>query len=450
MTEPSKPIDPATEEAQDWLKDLAAKSWEPELIISGAAIYLTSGLPEWIDNAFHFYEINLAFGEEVGVDMLATLGLLFFKCAAYMLTIAFVTHFTLRAFWVAMVGLLSVFPQDIDYQKVPKLSDHAKQVMREKLGTFQAHVVQLDRLCSNLLSVAFFIALSIANIAFLYLVIFMVLSLTRLFVPAFVLEDYGVFLYFTFLSFTLIPALFMGLGRLAWVKARPEWIARLFAWQWGSTALLFPLTRNVFTRLGYMFQTNIPPKVFRRYQVLVAVVFAILIIVLRVQLADSDRIHTRTYFGSDDAYRVLPAHYDNLRPKGGLIRTASIQTEVLKDNYLKLFIAYPKKLDPKISPLCPKLNLPDSMPREKARTKRNQVYLACFEAYFKVYVNDSLYRAPGFVWHLHPNAGERGVLAYLSAKGFRHGANQLRITEPHPDSVGVERKVVVIPFWYLP
>jgi hypothetical protein len=452
--QPKLPSPNQSEDAQAWLKELATRSWEPELIISGAAIYLTSGLPEWIDAGFNFYELHLAPGYHTdfkgsGTETLATLGLLFFKCGAYLLTSAFVVHFTLRAFWVAMLGLLSVYPQDIDYQQVRRVNEYGKQYLAGALGTFQAFTVRLDRLCSTFLSVAFYLALVLGNIAFIYLAMFTLLSLVRLVVPAPVMERYDTVLYFAFVSLTMLPALFLGLANLRWAKESPKLQARFFHWQWAATGVLFPFSRDAFTRLGYMFQTNVPRRTFGRYQVAFGVLLAITLIGLLVQRVGS-RLDSRTYFGTDEAFRAYPVHYDNLRPKGELIRTASIQAEVVRDGYLRLFIAYPKSLDPIIEPRCPEPVVPDSVPLEQARAIRNRTNLACFGRYFRVYVNDSLQRDLAYVWHVHPNAGERGLLTYVPVRGLRPGANQLRLAEPKPDSAGRERRVAAIPFWYLP
>jgi hypothetical protein len=176
---------------------------------------------------------------------------------------------------------------------------------------------------------------------------------------------------------------------------------------------------------------------------------AITLIGLLVQRVGG-RLDSRTYFGTDEAFRAYPVHYDNLRPKGELIRTASIQAEVVRDGYLRLFIAYPKSLDPIIEPRCPEPVVPDSVPLEQARAIRNRTNLACFGRYFRVYVNDSLQRDLAYVWHVHPNAGERGLLTYVPVRGLRPGANLLRLAEPKPDSAGRERRMAAIPFWYLP
>jgi hypothetical protein len=266
----------------------------------------------------------------VGIELLASLGLLFFKCAAYMLTAAFVAHFTLRAFWVATIGLLSVFPQDIEYDRLPKLGDHAKKAMRIQLGTFQSFIVRLDRTCSTLLSIAFLIALSIANISIIYLAMFILLSFVRLVVPIGIMEEYEVVLYFVFLALTLLPAVFMGLGNTKWAKKRPDLETRLFRWQWAATGILFPFTRDPFTRLGYMFQSNISRSAYNRYKLLIGVTLSVLLLFFKLQHDAGNRLDTRTYYGTDEPYRVYPVHYDNLRTKGSRIITSSCSSRIPK------------------------------------------------------------------------------------------------------------------------
>ena len=138
----------------DWMQEVASRSFEPELLISGAAIYLTSNVPSLIEWSFDYYTQNLL----SDVDALdAALPLLiygFLKSNAYILIFTFLIHFIMRAFWVGMIGLISVYPDDIQYDKIKNFDAYFKSFFKEKLGKTEDFIIRLDKRCSVIFSSA--------------------------------------------------------------------------------------------------------------------------------------------------------------------------------------------------------------------------------------------------------------------------------------------------------
>ncbi|MCU0450330.1 MAG: hypothetical protein MUC97_10910 [Bernardetiaceae bacterium] len=440
---------PTPENQQDWLRELATKSWEPELIISAAAIYLTGSLPEWIDAGFFYFDFNLADGDLTSANQLALMGILFFKLTAYFLTAGFVAHFVLRAFWVSALGLQSVLPNEINYDKVGTLSQFGRQMARQKLGSFADFIVRLDKTCSTLLSVVFYFAIVGVNVALLYLTIFGFTYLIKGFFPThFQTITWVVRLVVLGFSIVLIGAAL--LAKTKWIDRHPALARGLWRLQWGLPRILFPLGFNGFYRLGLMFQSNLS----KRTYALAVVGFALSLMVgLAVMLVNQRGMPLKTrdfYTRYSDNYHLATTQYDNLRPKGRAIYYASIPSEAVTGPHLKLFIAYPKILDSELAKFCRQPPLPTSLPEPARIEQRTAAYVACFDRYFQVSLNDSLCQNLDYLFARHPNQGEVGLFTYLSTRACRPGKNLLKITRPHPDSLARRETYTVIPFWYLP
>lgn len=81
-------------------------TWEIELLLSGATVFalvqLAGSLPEW--GGYLLPRLSALWQQVVG------LGLVYFQTGVIVLCVAFVLHLMLRAYWVALVGMDSVYP----------------------------------------------------------------------------------------------------------------------------------------------------------------------------------------------------------------------------------------------------------------------------------------------------------------------------------------------------
>ncbi|MCI4567227.1 hypothetical protein [Lysobacter sp. CFH 32150] len=89
-------------------------TWEVELLISGVAVFAMLQLPGWLDDAWFALEPRL------GMIWFEPLLFVYFyaKSAAVMLAATFVIHLLLRARWIALVGMDSVYPDGILWERL--------------------------------------------------------------------------------------------------------------------------------------------------------------------------------------------------------------------------------------------------------------------------------------------------------------------------------------------
>ena len=132
-----------------WLQRLKDESWEAELLVAAISIYGTLQLfvfVEWVTDVFidtlpqSFYFVAY--------------GVVYSALAAFsILSSMFIIHFMLRAYWVGLVGLNSVFA-DYHSDNTPNTALYMKKLV-ETLPKLEHSIEQADRLCSVIFSAAF-------------------------------------------------------------------------------------------------------------------------------------------------------------------------------------------------------------------------------------------------------------------------------------------------------
>ncbi|RKN05780.1 hypothetical protein D7035_21240, partial [Aquimarina sp. AD1] len=145
----------------NWLQRLKDESWEAELLVSAIAIFGTFQLFKvinWVTNMF----IDWLVPEQYIVGyFISFMGLL----AVSILVSMFVIHFLLRAYWIGLVGLNSVFPdyslKDSVYSEI-----YTKRILAI-LPKLKDSIQKIDDLCSVTFSAAFAILLIYTYLAVL-------------------------------------------------------------------------------------------------------------------------------------------------------------------------------------------------------------------------------------------------------------------------------------------
>lgn len=439
-------MDSQEQENKNWLKEIAQRSWEPELLVSGAAIYLTSSLPTWIDSFYNYYVVDVLADRSSASANLPILSISFLNLIAYVLLVAFITHFAMRAFWVAIVGLTSVFPQDINYQNLPRYSDSFKEKIKDYLGSLQDYVVKLDKLCSALLSLAFLIAMILTGACGAYMLIFMLLGFLGLLIPNF--EAYEDLFYYLILSVLIIPAIIGSLATIPSLKNKP-FIANLhFKTYTIFSRLMFLFLSKPLQRVSFIFISNISRKTYY----LAITFFSVAMIVLMPFAFKSkvmERItQTRIFYSRDTPlYYIENDYYENLMNTNSPIIRAVIPSDVIKGNSLKVFISYPKRFDRELKKICQEPAQLDTLNKEEKRKSTDQYYLACLSKFFTISINDSLYKEE-FLFTKHHITKELGLVVYLPTYNFNVGKNILKIQRNYADSTKRKQGEDIIPFWF--
>lgn len=89
--------------------DRTARTWEVELLISGVAVFAMLQLPGWLDD--RVFELEPRLGDDWRPVLL--MSYFYAKSAAVVLAVTFALHLLLRAQWIALVGMHSVYPRGV-------------------------------------------------------------------------------------------------------------------------------------------------------------------------------------------------------------------------------------------------------------------------------------------------------------------------------------------------
>lgn len=443
------------QERQAELQALASNSWNLELIISGAAVFLATYLPGTVDRARQYYLENLALSDNPGKNSLPLLAYSFGEMVAWLLIAAFVGHFVMRAFWVGLVGLHAVYPEGIKYEQLPGQTDYSREQTRRRFGRLDDYILRLDRLCNQVFSFAFLIALFSLGISFAYLLIFSIIHLTPLFIPGKAGKLTSAAILLVFVLIIMMPSIFLLLLR----NKRFADNKRLQYWSDLSTRLsanmIMPLVGRPINYLNLTFTSNVSRK--RMYTVLVLVfilmfsgVFALLLRSM-FDLSGRTGFAFQSFFAQGAGSQLLDARrYDNLRPADQALPSVSIPADIVSEPFLRVFVAYPKSLDARLDQYCPAVALSDTLAKSMRRHLTDSIHLGCFSRFFHISVNDSTYAPAEWIFHQHPLQNTRGLLTYLPAAQFRQGKNVLMIRVPSEKNVDSLRTYGVVPFWYAP
>lgn len=440
-------------EAHDQLNELTNQSWNLELLISGAALFATLNLPALLDSVLTYYRFNLMTDTDYVHDVVPAQVIGLVKGVSYFLFGAFLAHFVMRAFWVGLLGLLAVYPSGIRYDQIHSLSQYARQRFSREMGSLPSYIVRLDQRCNVIFALAFSLVLVLLSVAAIYSLFILVETVLQLLLPGHLYQTVHEGVNWLFGIGILGIGLTISVLNLPRFRNNPRLAPIAFQLSqiisWLSLGLYRPLLYIVYT-----FYSQIPRQVLKWRLVWFFIVIGLVeILFMSAQLLQtmgaSEIIGTRSFITMRDPKRIANANaFDNLRTADQLIENASIQADVIREPYVRLFVSYPKVLDIELAKRFQKPVWPDSLSRKKRREKQAAWYLQTFEAYFGVYLNDSLYHSPGFLFTQRSDTGQPGLTTVLMTDNLKPGRNTLTITVP--DSVDKHQPYCQIPFWYVP
>jgi MFS family permease len=142
------------------MERLRDRTDELELIISSLTIFALFSLPGWlmgrISEVFTHLSTSLVVASSLGVTIVAGV--------SYGLAACFVVHLMARAYWVGLIGLRTVFPEGINWDKTPGMGPLSRRYYRDLLPDLDTVIQKTDRLASSLFAV-----ISMLTLSFLWL-----------------------------------------------------------------------------------------------------------------------------------------------------------------------------------------------------------------------------------------------------------------------------------------
>ena len=422
-------------------------TWELELLISGAVLFALFQLPGVLDGLFARLEVHATATMRPALFFVS----LYTKAMVLALTAAFVTHLIARAYWVGLVGLLSVFPNGVRWDEF-KSGPIGKAVYRERLSSLPSIIARTDNFCSVLFSFGFLIVIFFAyTILITGLFGALAFGIAQLFLHGRYVRE----IFFGFAALlAILPAIAAIVDRQFGARMQPSSTgartirtAMKVMYYVSALAVTGPIFLTLVTNFGRR----------RMLAIFYAVLIAIFIWVAADRLARSDRlsINSYDYIASSNTYGVDYRYYESQRAAGELYpRVPSIQSDVIRDPYIKLFIPYlPTRHNADVAARCPAVRpLQDRGIQIGAEPlvadSLAAPVLRCLAEIHQVTLNGASIADLDFRFYEHPTTGVKGIIAYIAADNLPKGRNTLVVQQaPIPDEPGRKLQPYVIPFW---
>jgi hypothetical protein len=425
------------------------RTWELELLISGAVTFALLQLPATVDRWYFSTEPMVT-----GNTRYLLLGLYeYAKFILYALIPSFIVHLAARAYWVGLIGLDSVFPHGVVWEKHGRLPI-ARVVYRERQPSLEALIRATDRFCSIIFSFAFSIAFiflfSIAGMLVLWLIAFGASTLL------FGGERFGQ-VFFAIFALLLGPLMIASLLDSAFG-------GKLDAGRGLGRAIdhVQRARYTFFLAIAYLPTLNVLASNIRKVTFYPMFYGALLVLIgmftVKDVLVPSGTLTATAYEYLPDRagrYTLEEGHYADQRRLGPGFRrpVPYIQSETVRGPYLRLFLPYTRQHGAAIERSCPGVAaLGGSGPRFVAPSGREPTaeqmgaLFACLQRIQPVFLGGTPL-APRLRLARDPLTGLRGTVAFIPTAGMPEGESELVIPAIPRENEAAPGDTFHIPFW---
>lgn len=438
---------------------LTTPTWEIELLLSAGLVFALFQVP----GPLHEWTRLAAARLGNAGDMLISMALAYGLMAVYALIGMFLVHLTARAYWVALVGIHSVYPNGIRWDRFSG-GPVARKEMQRQIPSMSALIERAD----NTASLCFAFGLVVVMSALLGALIAMpVVGLAILLSQWFFDGAHLTTLMTALMALVLLPMIGVGLldrvigKRLAPTAPVPTGpLARAVTFFQRS-----PLNRLP-APLMLMLATN--QRGHRAYLLF----FAALLIMLALLMADvalrrgGMPIDSYDYLPADPAGTADPRHYREFRSAAtDPWREPSIDAMVANGDWLRLIVPY----DPERHGVLVERRCVDGRagadalaerllrePPDQVRRDAERSVLDCLIRELDVRVDGAPVQGADYAFTRDPGTGLRGILAMLPLQGMAPGRHELRLAnigdehswdDPEARARHQAQGPVRIPFW---
>ncbi|MDX2304590.1 MAG: hypothetical protein NW226_17410 [Microscillaceae bacterium] len=387
-----------TKQKPQWLEDIQHRSWEPELFISGGVIFFLLQVTDFL-----YYQSFIRLQQSGYYEYVFIANLL--TAALYALIFGFSLHLIMRGFWVASITLSDVFPEGIQMNKIHYADIFKNRV--SKVRDITDWVILQETICSLIFTLSFFFFMIIMGLLVALLVIIPHSSL-RLSVG----DSAYNFIWVISRIFALLGLVYMfDFLTLGYVKKQKK-LAKLYypVYLIFSILTLAPLYRTTY----YTLVSNI------KAWIVVAGAITYLIIAFSItQLTRSgaDAIfNPKKYLNIRSQNTELDTRlYENLRPAEELVQQASIQSDIIEESYVKLFIVHQKIIE----------NLMDKDCAIDRETEAE--ILDCYAEFYHILLDNQPLEKLRWRQFTHPKTKEMGIISYIPIREAIPGEHSLKI-----------------------
>jgi hypothetical protein len=419
-------------------------TWEMELLISGATVFGLMQLPEPLSRMM----MVLINSNESDIAALFGVMSVYVQIGLVTLIITFVLHLLARGYWVALVGMNSVYPDGVQWQRMKSLGPVYRAVIEKEVGSIKQAIERADNRATLIFSLGF--GGAVAMVVPVILVGFMLAVLVIAQATNFDLQEGNKNLWLIFML--MITPWFAAYvidyvaGKTLLLKNKAGWLKSIFSFyqkfgfsQANNTVI------NIFTSNSSMKKNT--------FLFFVAIALAIFVSTALLNKTGASS-NTGAYYGLPKLevggeYILRPQHYASMRNQDMVSNlSAYIDDPIASKPYLKVFIPYePRQHNALIKEICPEtLN-------EKNMSAGSS--LQCLQQFHALSIDGKPVSA-NFIAAEDPKTLQRGMMAMIDVRQLDVGQHLLSIKDvpmavemdKQPVKKAASKEVVQkIPFW---
>ncbi|MBZ0112670.1 MAG: hypothetical protein K8J08_09425 [Thermoanaerobaculia bacterium] len=429
--------DGAPRESASRFSDLHSRTFEMELLVSGAVVFALIQIPPRLQSWFE--SVNMA--TEGSLRLFGVYGYTYAALMLYTLIVFFVLHLGLRAFWIGLVGMESVFPEGIDWEKV-SLGPFARRHHRAKLPSLRQQIERLDDLCSLTFSFAFIIVLSfLYSIAVILLAGIIGFALSR----ALGQRVNLVWIFFCSLALLMVPQMLVTLvdkhfgERIDENGRAGRWINRILRWTYPMSPI------GLIGQIQFTLQSRIQSGRTTLWTLItIALLSVTLILVMFVSFGVIRFDNLERFPDNLDTFGLEAEDYrDQSPPERRSVRQPTIQSDVIKDPFVKLLVPYyPNRHNDLLRRACPKVSAIQASPlrfldigtpdaEAIELTRRN---IECLSSLFRVTLDGKALTPIEWIPARTGMTRSVGLMAYLATDGLSSGRHNLVVRYPRDEA----------------
>jgi hypothetical protein len=397
------------------LQRLRDRTDELELIISSLTIFALFSLPGWLFESFANSYTHLSLALIVG----GNLGMTIITGLSYVLGSCFVLHLLVRAYWVGLIGLRTVFPHGINWQRTPGIGPITRAHYQRELPDLEQTIQRADRIASSL-----FALISLLTLAILWVGLLLALMLA---IAGQVGAQFGLTNRFIVITTLVMVGILAGLPALLWLLdsvlgtrlpglQRSAGFRALIRSLTACIGLIYP--QRLILPVQLTLQSNTHPRMFILLLFL-GVVAIVLIGNFRVTGWTDFTLSREFHYLGDEALRqnIHSAHYEALRTGKDKLRAwPMIPAFEQSGAFVQLFLPY--------QPLRDNLLLKQVC----AQGPDLPVSADCLQQIWSVRLNDETIALDNFRPAERGDLRMRGLLGLVPASGLQPGLQELVVT----------------------
>ena len=424
-------------EATDQLPKHTTPTWEVELLISGVAVFAMMQLPGWLTGLGLYLRPRFDEGWRGALSILFA----YLVSAAVILAATFALHLLLRAYWIALVGMHSVYPDGIRWERL-RIGPIEREVMQRRDGDFATMIERADNRASIVFATGVALAAMLLAITAVFVILFSAASAIAMALHADVRPDQILVICIVVL---LAPMILLHLfDRRFGAHIGEGGLPRRFA------AAMFDL----YARLGFANRGGVLAMLSshhgrRRVRLLAG---AAMVACLLCAVFAQEAIRHPELFGNYAGFPRLDGasgsvidagHYDDLRNPLRSRVMPFIQGAEIDGSYVRLTVPY----QPGEDAAAMQRHCPGAL-AEANDDARAAAMLRCLAALHSVTLDGK--PLPGLRYDAGSDArtDRPALIAMIDVRKLAPGRHELAIARPAPaDGEGASADSWIIPFW---